>query len=98
MGKRAQELCTDEAIDKVMHLTASCECSKNCLAAWKAKLGDSVARAIVKTERHAFGAMTRYGRFCHYSAIIKSRLHMKTAMTSNGDGVINTGERIEGSV
>lgn len=89
-GKMAQKGCSDEAIDALMSQGMTCGCKTQCFYKWKEVLGNK-ARAIIKTERYAYGAMTVEARFHHYAPLLKSNLHMTTALASNGDGVISTG-------
>jgi hypothetical protein len=55
-------------------------------------VGDNQARAIITTERHAYGAMTPLARFHHYSVIIKSSLHVRTAQPSHTEGLVDAGK------
>jgi len=91
-GARATRLCSDASIHTLMKDNIGCQCSKDCFLAWRASLGPGVARAIIKTERHAYGAMTQPARFHHYSVIIRSNLNVKTVVSSRGEGLLQTGE------
>ena len=59
---------------------------------WKESVGPALARAIVKTERHAHAAMTEAARFEHYSAIIRNNvLQAQTVRAPDGTGTFHGG-------
>ena len=88
IGKRAQRECSDEVIDALMHPNRCCHCKT--ATEWKRALKNR-ARLVIKAERHVYGATTQEGRFQHYSPMIRTGLHMKTALASSGEGLIETG-------
>jgi hypothetical protein len=90
VGKRANMIIKDKAVDSVMKPGFHC-CDRGCVRQWIAEMGRKQAKVAIKTERYAYASMNNIGRYEKYMGVIESNLEkVMVQPTTGGDKVVQS--------